>query len=212
MNSLKIPLLKSLETNDLDTALELEGARFAVEQCNWPGAFPYAPFCFGRLARTEDALVADFRVSGLDMRVQNTEDRGSVWEDSCCELFLQVPGDENYYNFEVNAAGKLVASYGPGRASRKSLDDEAFADIVRIAEIHGAQDFAGGIWSWRIILMIPFRLMGLDSDKLPASLRGNIYKCGDKTAHPHYLSWAPVGTPSPDFHRPEYFGEFLLTD
>ena len=58
--------------------------------------------------------------------------------------------------------------------------------------------------------MIPFDLLGLDSDALPEKLRGNIYKCGDRTAHPHYLSWAPIGTPSPDFHRPEYFGEVLF--
>ena len=82
--------------------------------------------------------------------------------------------------------------------------------ITRIAGVEGAQDYAGGIWNWRVILLIPFELMGLDPGNLPASLRGNIYKCGDKTAHPHFLSWAPVGTPSPDFHRPEYFGEFSL--
>ena len=32
----------------------------------------------------------------------------------------------------------------------------------------------------------------------------------DKTAHPHYLSWSPIGTEKPDFHRPEFFGELVL--
>ena len=40
MKTLTIPLLRTLETNDLDTALELEGARFSVDQCNWPESFP----------------------------------------------------------------------------------------------------------------------------------------------------------------------------
>ena len=24
---------------------------------------------------------------------------------------------------------------------------------------------------------------------------------------PHYLSWMPIDTPKPDFHRPEFFGK-----
>lgn len=210
MKTLRIPLLASLEGTDLDTALELEGARFSVDQCNWPDKFPYAPFCCGRMARTEDSLVVDFRVSGLDLRVQNLEDGGRSWEDSCCELFLQRPGAAEYVNFEVNAAGKMTAARGTGRGDRKSLTPEEFGQIVRMASIEGPQDYAGGVWTWRVILMIPLELMGLDPDDLPESLRGNIYKCGDLTAHPHFLSWAPIGTPEPDFHRPEYFGEFLL--
>jgi hypothetical protein len=36
--------------------------------------------------------------------------------------------------------------------------------------------------------------------------RANFYKCGDKLAVPHYVTWNPVGTVAPDYHRPEYFG------
>ena len=54
------------------------------------------------------------------------------------------------------------------------------------------------------------RLIGVDPENLPHSLRANFYKCGDKTAHPHYLSWSPIHTEKPDFHRPEFFGELIL--
>ncbi|MDE5921249.1 MAG: hypothetical protein K2G82_06535, partial [Paramuribaculum sp.] len=30
------------------------------------------------------------------------------------------------------------------------------------------------------------------------------------TSEPHYLSWAPITTPQPDFHRPEFFGNITL--
>ena len=56
----------------------------------------------------------------------------------------------------------------------------------------------------------PSHLIGLDPANLPHSIRANFYKCGDKTAHPHYLSWSPIDTPKPDFHRPDFFGELLL--
>jgi len=26
-------------------------------------------------------------------------------------------------------------------------------------------------------------------------------------SNPHYVTWNPVGTEQPDYHRPEYFGE-----
>ena len=214
MKTLRIPLLQNLENQDLDTALELFGEPFRVDQVNWPGEYAYAPFCSGRIARTEESLLVDFRVSGLDLRIQNLADKGRIWEDSACEFFVQVPGSDEYFNFEVNPAGRLVAARGTGRSDRKPLPDESFGQIVRISSVEGLPavnepvNYEGGIWNWRVMLIIPFEILGLE--QAPAALKGNIYKCGDLTAHPHYVTWAPVGTTSPDFHRPEFFGEFLL--
>ena len=36
-------------------------------------------------------------------------------------------------------------------------------------------------------------------------MKGNFYKCGDHLSVPHFLSFAPIGVPKPDFHRPEFF-------
>ena len=216
MKTLRIPLLRDLEEQDLDTAIELGGQTFSVDCLNWPAEFPYAPLCAGRIARTEDSLLVDFRVSGLDLRVQNLQDKGRIWEDSACEFFVQVPGNDEYFNFEVNPAGRLVAAHGTGRGDRKPLSDEEFGQIVRISSVEGLPalteplDYAGGLWNWRVMLVIPFEIIGLDSEALPAKLRGNIYKCGDLTAHPHFVTWSPIDTPSPDYHRPEFFGEFEL--
>ena len=219
MKTLRIPLLHDLEEQDLDTALELQGERFTVDNGNWPESYPYAPFCCGRIARTEDSLVVDWRVSGLDLRVRNLQDRGRIWEDSACEIFIQPREGGEYFNFEVNPAGRLVAARGVGREGRESLTDEQFASIVRIVSIEGLDAASeqggtdrGGLWGWRVVLLIPFDVLGLDPESLPASVRGNIYKCGDLTGHPHFVSWAPVGTEKPDFHRPEFFGEFRLAE
>ena len=216
MKTLRIPLLRNLEEQDLDTAIELGGETFRVDCVNWPAEYPYSPLCAGRIARTEESLVIDFRVSGLDMRIRNLSDRGRIWEDSACEFFIQVPGEEEYFNFEVNAAGRLVAARGKGREGRISLPDEAFGQIIRISSVEGMPavnepaEYKGGLWNWRVMLVIPFELIGVDPDNLPGKLRGNIYKCGDLTAHPHYVTWSPVLTQSPDYHRPEFFGDFVL--
>jgi len=210
MKTIQVPLISDFEEVDLDTALELEGARFLVDQVNWPSTFPYAPFCAGRIARTEDSLVVDFRVSGLDLRACNTEDNGTQWEDSCVEFFVENPNGSEYYNFEINPLGKILAAKGPGRTGREKRPAPEMEEILRIAQYEGPQEYEGGIWNWRVTVVIPFELIGMDPEALPERIRANFYKCGDKTAHPHFLSWSPVGTPTPDFHRPEFFGELIL--
>ena len=207
--SLIVPLI-DLENQDLDTALELSGARFDVDCVNWPEAFPYAPLCGGRVARTRDALVVDFRVSGLDLRARNTADNGRQWEDSCVEVFIQDPDGAPYYNFEINALGKVLACKGPERHNRTPRPAEEMEQILRFTQMEGGPLEQEGIHTWRVGVVIPFRLLGIDPERLPRSIKANFYKCGDKTAHPHFLSWSPVETPKPDFHRPEFFGELIL--
>ncbi len=207
--NLIVPLI-DLENQDLDTVLELSGARFDVDCVNWPEAFPYAPLCGGRVARTRDALVVDFRVSGLDLRARNTADNGRQWEDSCVEVFIQDPDGAPYYNFEINALGKVLACKGPERHNRTPRPAEEMEQILRFTQMEGGPLEQEGIHTWRVGVVIPFRLLGINPERLPRSIKANFYKCGDKTAHPHFLSWSPVETPKPDFHRPEFFGELIL--
>lgn len=207
IKKLNVPLV-DFENQDLDTAMELGGARFDVDRLNWPEAFPYAPLCCGRIARTEDALVVDFRVSGLDLRAQNTEDNGRQWEDSCVEVFIEDPDGSCYYNFEINALGKVLAATGADRHNRQTRPAEEMDEILRFSQNDSGE--GEGLHSWRVCVVIPFWLIGMDADRLPKMIRANFYKCGDKTAHPHFLSWSPVSTEKPDFHRPEFFGELYL--
>ena len=39
-----------------------------------------------------------------------------------------------------------------------------------------------------------------------ARMKANFYKCGDKLQTPHFLSWNRIDLPSPNFHRPDFFG------
>ena len=64
--------------------------------------------------------------------------------------------------------------------------------------------------TWCVEFRIPLSLLeGQTTVTKPGpgvSWRANFYKCGDKTSHPHWLTWAPVGFPKPHFHLPEFFG------
>ena len=209
MRTLRIPFVNIENQDLLDTALETKGAKFSVDTLNWPSEWPYAPFCGGRIARTKDALLVDFRVSGLDLRALNAQDNGRQWEDSCVEVFIEDPSGSSYYNFEINALGKVLACTGPQREGRVKRSAEQMESILRISAINAPCELEG-LHSWRVAVAIPLRLIGVDPEKLPGKLRANFYKCGDKTAHPHFVSWSPIDTPSPDFHKPEFFGELIL--
>ncbi len=62
---------------------------------------------------------------------------------------------------------------------------------------------------WELRLDIPASVFGLPA--FPGlEARGNFYKCGDLLPEPHFLSWAPIATPRPDFHRPEFFDKMVF--
>lgn len=206
MRTINVPLV-NFDTQDLDSVMELEAARFDVDTVNWPEVCSYAPLCSGRIARTEGSLVVDFRVSGLDLRAENKEDNGTQWEDSCVEFFVQDPDGPVYYNFEINALGKVLACSGAGRANRVHRPAEEMEAIARFSTVKKLDGVKEGLQNWRVCIIIPFELIGIDPGNLPSSIRANFYKCGDKTAHPHFVSWNPIDIPNPDFHRPDFFGE-----
>ena len=132
--------------------------------------------------------------------------------DSCVEFFMKRVDDPNYYNFEFNCIGTCDASYRESRDSKKVADRRRVC--IRYVAFRVCRMLAFpeklGVYSWELVVAIPFRLMGLDPDNLPEKIMGNFYKCADDTEFPHFVSWSPIGLPTPNFHCPEFFGEIYL--
>jgi len=61
---------------------------------------------------------------------------------------------------------------------------------------------------WQLAFFIPLavveRYVGALGPLGGQSWRGNLYKCGDSTSHPHWASWAPLD--ERNFHLPRCFG------
>lgn len=138
-------------------------------------------------------------------RAEVSEDNGRSWEDSCVEIFLQNPAKpEEYFNFETTSRGYLLAAHGPDRNNREVLSQDDIDKVIRTKQVASV---AGNLICWGMTVQIPASLFGLNSFE-GCVLRGNLYKCGDKSTTPHYLSAFPIETEKPDFHRPEFFQEF----
>ena len=124
---------------------------------------------------------------------------------------MKTVDDHNYMNFEFNCIGTCDAARRQSRDIKRSLNTDEYTSIRRYSSIEN-KPFSEktGVFSWELVVSIPFRLMGLDPENLPEKILGNFYKCADDTEYPHFVSWNPIDLPSPDFHRPEFFRRDLF--
>lgn len=185
-----------------------DSQEYLLSCVNWK-EFPYAPEVSFHVAHTDKALVVLFDVKEDHVRAVSLEANGPVWEDSCVEIFLSVPGKEGYFNFETNCIGTSLAAYRRSKTDADMFGPEQMGQIGTVASLpHEVIDRLGEGQEWSMLKIIPFSLLGLTEK--PEMLTGNFYKCGDKCAQPHFLSWAPIDLPEPNFHCPEFFEEITF--
>lgn len=151
-----------------------------------------------------------FDVRDRFVRCSQTQFNSPVCRDSCVEFFVQPGGAGPYMNFEWNACGVL-------HASRVRLPRQ---DVSLLSESEGCRiqvctslsqcpvEEVEGPLPWILAFYLPFDLFPCDVPKGGDRWRGNFFKCGDDTSHPHWAAWAPV--PRLDFHDPEAFGTLLF--
>jgi hypothetical protein len=212
--------VKTLSVNKLEHVSEqppmeeisalLDGldVRHRIGELNWRGN-DYSPEAGFSIARTSREILLKYYVRETWFKAEKTETNQEVYEDSCVEFFVSPADDGIYYNFEFNAIGTCLMGAGTGRHDRKRADPSVIAEIRRLASAgKGPISESNGDFFWTLTLAIPFStLFHHRADFSEGRLfRANFYKCGDKLTVPHYLTWNPVGTEKPDFHRPEFFG------
>ncbi|MDR1805211.1 MAG: carbohydrate-binding family 9-like protein [Clostridium sp.] len=190
-------------------------AHGSLEHWHWEGAEKYRPKTSFELWAVEDeALYVKLSTREREPRALYTERDQPVYEDSCLEVFLQPRlDDKRYINLESNANSTLWSAIGERRDGRRFLRE--LADPAAIASPENFVDKAGGLWG--LLFTIPLGLLkelyGADfSFHDGQAMRGNFYKCGDKTPLPHWGAWRPVTENPPGFHNPECFGNIILRE
>ena len=207
-----IPELDGMTLEQVMTTLDERGARRTVDSLNWKDEFPYHPLTAFSIAHSGTHIYIDFFVRCNYLRAVNSENNSDVYKDSCVEFFVAPENNAPYYNFEFNCIGTAHVARRMDRHSGQLLTDEQLATIKRLPSC-GTRPFEEleGIFSWNLVVAIPLDLIGVKYEPgKPLHLKGNFYKCADGTSEPHYLSWSPIDTPHPDFHRPEFFGDITL--
>ena len=203
------PTLDNAKISDASIFLGNAAEFEQIDTVNWPALFALKPDCKFKIARSSTAFFIHFVVNEEQIRAIYTSDHDSVWQDSCVEFFCQIPGSKTYFNFEFNCIGTCLATERASRTEAVNpLSPDKMSQIKRFASL-GREPFEekSGDFDWTLTVEIPFRIIGIDADNLPKIIKANLYKCGDETSVPHYVSWSPIGVEKPDFHRPEFFGE-----
>lgn len=206
------PALDGLELEEVANALEEGGARFSVESLNWPKEFPYRPLTVITAAHSKDCLYIDFLVRCNYLRAVNFTDNSPVSEDSCVEFYVAPkPESNHYWAFEFNCVGTINAAYCTEEKRCTPLESDLLGRIKRYASV-GTRPFqeVEGSFIWSVVVAIPLDIIGVEYNGCPVKMRGNFNKCASATSQPHYLSWSPIVSPTPDFHLPAYFGDIIL--
>lgn len=181
----------------------------AIDNVNWRADYPYAPKVCFRIAHNSDNILLQFVVDEQYTMATVDTDNGEVWTDSCVEFFITFD-QKGYYNFEFTCIGKALLGFRKTKPEVTHAPVEVMQSIQRLSSL-GTQTFAERIGDnrWELSVVIPRQaLFGHEFESLGGlEAQANLYKCGDKLSKPHFLSWNPIGTETPNFHVSQYFGK-----
>lgn len=200
---------KDISAADIPMVFAAEKVTYhSVATLNWRDTYPYLPQVDFAIAHNGSNMLVHYRVTEKRTVATMDDDLSDVYKESCCELFCKEQGDDLYYNIESNCLGAILMQCGAQRADREVSTKENLAKIDRWASL-GRKSL--GIISdethWELALVVPVSAFwchqfGTLSGK---TFLANVYNCVGSGDDRQYVTWHPVETPSPDFHRPEYF-------
>lgn len=205
MNSLQVPKINI-------PSISLESLRFAfkeldwhrIDNAPWVNEYPYKPEVQFQIAYDSKHIFLHYKVREEFVKATYIRANENVWEDSCVEFFISFDDRQTYYNFEFNVLGTGLIGYGPAvKSERQRLNAaqiNAVDAFVQLKKINGKKE-------WEIGLVIPKSTFGEVIEFEGNTFHANFYKCGDGLPDPHFISWNNINLPSPNFHRPDFFGE-----
>ena len=203
--------LQNFDSEEIISRLQDVGAEVSIDSVNWKEQFPYKPLAVANVAHDGKYIYVDFFVRCNYLRAVNYEDNSPVSQDSCVEFFVSPKCDNHYWNFEFNCIGTINASHRSQRNNPTRLTHEELDRVKRYCSC-GNRPFneVEGLFAWNVLIAVPLDLIGVKYEGKPIEMKGNFNKCASGTSQPHYLSWNPIVSEKPDFHRPEYFARIVL--
>ncbi|MEI7879952.1 MAG: carbohydrate-binding family 9-like protein [bacterium] len=198
-----------------DDAIWSQAETLKIE-CFHPRSSSHKPGVLARLLYDARNIYVHFKVSDQYVRSVTTLPQGPVCTDSCVEFFFKPRPDRGYLNVEANCGGTFLSSY---IEDHRRIPD-GFAKYTRIdqkwlSQIRCHHTLPGVVepeitqpCEWQLEYALPVALIEAYTGPLGAlggqTWQANFFKCGDKTSHPHWGSWAPIGEEL-NFHKPEKF-------
>lgn len=174
--------------------------RAELTHTGWLEAAPVR--AWAQLCHDGENLYVRMEAEENPVRATLTGKLDQVCDDSCVEFFFAPdPEDGRYFNFEFNPLGTLNLGFGGLRPERVRQIVKNPEELFRPAPFRTET-------GWGIEYRVPAEFVRryFPAFRLEGKAACNFYKCGDRTERPHYLSWNPMTTETPDFHRRQDFG------
>lgn len=174
-----------------------------VTTINW-NEFPHAPYTEARMLYNANGIYIKFDSDEDNIIASFKNLNDHVFKESACEIFFMPNVSYPYYfNFEFNAIGTMRVGWGMGRADRVFLE----LDDISIFEIESKVKEKG----FSVKVFIPYSFILSYVEEISAEyFLGNFHKCCEFKNPMHFATYYPVGTPSPDFHIPQYFDKLIF--
>ena len=190
---------------------DIKPVQLALYMGDKPDHFPYTQ---AKMAYDDQAVYIIFRVEDRYVKAVHNQNQDPVCKDSCVEFFFSPENNikDGYFNLEMNCGGTMLFNHQIKRQTDVVLIRDS--DIQKIKVAHSLPQIIeqeiDKKTTWVVEYRIPFSILSsyqiFTKPKTGTVWKANFYKCGDRTSHPHWLTWAPVDYPKPNFHLPEYFG------
>lgn len=179
-----------------------------IDNVNWAEQFPEKPDVNFVIAHDGDNLYIKYTVKESVSQALELVDNNPVCVDSCVEFFISFD-ETGYYNFEFNCIGTALLAFRKERKNSKKATSEIFSLIKRYTTVEREAFEEKHIDEWSLTVTIPKEAFFSHeiSDLSGVKAIANFYKCGDNLSKPHFVSWNAIENPTPNFHKPECFGE-----
>jgi hypothetical protein len=186
-----------------------------------PAGSEHKPTVNARVLYDDTTLYVHFKVLDRFIRSLHTRHQDPVCQDSCVEFFFQPRSTPGYFNMEANCGGTLHCSFiedhqrTPTGFAQYRLIDTSWLDRLRIYHSMPSvvEPELPGSEAWTVEYGLPLSLIETYAGPLGKitgqTWRANFFKCGDKTSHPHWASWAPIGE-ALNFHQPDRFAPIFF--
>ncbi len=192
--------------------LENTTEKIAIQTLNWKD-YSYLPKVYFKIAHTNNEIILKYYVKEKNPKAVEIQLNGDVYKDSCVEFFISPNSDGFYYNFEFNCIGIAHVGYGNNRFNRQLLDIDYVKKVKSVSSLGTKPlDLHNYDKEWTIFIVIPKKVMIHDKETNWNDLhaKSNFYKCGDETEEIHFVTWNPIKTSNPDYHRYEFFGDVVF--
>lgn len=168
---------------------------------NW-GQYDYIPNTTAKILYSDYGIHVQMQTDEKPLLARYTQQNDPVNTDSCMEFFVRPnENDDRYLNFEFNPFGTMYFAIRTNRYDPVNPDKNK-----EYFEVNSYVDDK----KWILQFTIPFEFIASIFGSHTSTMYGNLYKCGDETEREHYGSYYLLDPNSVDFHRSEYFGEFIL--